>query len=550
MGRLINPQKPSGMPVHKYRSYEPFRLPDRTWPEHTLDRAPIWCSVDLRDGNQALIDPMGISRKRRLFDLMVRMGFKEIEVGYPTACQDDWDFTRDVIERDAIPDDVTIQVMTPIREELIDRTVGAIEGAPRAILQIYNPTSELQRRIVLGMSRAEVRALALRGAERALRLRDSLPGTDIALQYATESFSQTEPEFALEVCNAVLHLWQPTADRPARIVFPATVECYPPMEYADRIEWMHRNLDHRDAVLLTVHPHNDRGTGVAATERALRAGAERVEGTLLANGERAGNVCMVTLAMNLFSQGVDPQLDLSDIDDVRRVVEECYAMPVSPRHPWVGDFVYTSFAGPHQDAISKGLRARADSGSERWDVPYLPIDPHDVGRDYKALIRISSQSGKGGVAYLMRTEHGLDLPRRLQIEFAALVQAQSDSRGGELTPAMLWRCFHREYLQPEEVAPMDAPVGDPQTYLGNLVQPHGLPVTILDLHEQPAARRPAGACAYYAEVKVGDVVRWGAGVAPEPDAALARCLHSAIRRALDQAPISAGAAGSVTWPSR
>ena len=535
MSPLMTRQSPSGMPVQKYRPYEPIRLSDRTWPDRTLDHAPIWCSVDLRDGNQALIDPMGIPRKRRLFDLLVKMGFKEIEVGYPTSCQADWDFTRHVIEDDAIPDDVTVQVMTPIRDELIDRTVQALAGAPRAILQIYNPTSPLQRRVVLGMSREQVMALAVRGAEQALRLRDSLPGTKIALQYATESFSQTEPEFALEVCNAVLRLWQPTPDDPARIVFPATVECYPPMEFADRIEWMHRHLQHRDAVLLTVHPHNDRGTGVAATEMALMAGAQRVEGTLFANGERAGNVCMVTLAMNLFSQGVDPQLDLSDIDDVRRIVEECYGMPVSPRHPWAGDFVYTSFAGPHQDAINKGLRRRADSRAELWEVPYLPIDPHDVGRDYRALIRINTQSGKGGMTYLMRTEHGLDLPRRLQIEFAAVVQAESE-RSGEVTPDVLWSCFEREYLHPDDAASPAEPVGDPQRHLDSLVRPHGVTATILELHRQHrTGQRPSG-CVSYAEVKVGDVVRWGAGIAPDPEAALTRCVRSAVRRAVAQAP--------------
>ena len=527
------------MPVHKYRSYEPFGLPDRTWPEKMVDRAPIWCSVDLRDGNQALIDPMGVARKRRLFDLLVRLGFKEIEVGYPTSCQADLDFTRHVIDRDAIPDDVTIQVMTPIREDLIDRTVESIRGARRAILQIYNPTSELQRRVVLGMSREEVVALALRGAEQALRLRDSLPGTQIALQYATESFSQTEPEFALEVVNTVLRLWQPTREDPVRIVFPATVECYPPMEYADRIEWMHRNLLYRDAVILGVHPHNDRGTGVAATEAALLAGAERVEGTLFGNGERSGNVCIVTLAMNLFSQGVDPQLDLSEIDEVRRVAEECYGIPVSPRYPWAGDFVYTSFAGPHQDAINKGLNARAAHGSDVWNVPYLPIDPHDVGRDYKALIRINAQSGKGGVAYLMRTEYGFELPRRLQIEFGAVVQAESEG-GGEVTSELLLHCFQREYLQPSDAAAPGVPDSDAQAYLDELLRPHGLTGTVLELHlQQPASQQP-GTTVRYAEVKVGNAIRWGVGTAAEPDTALAVSLRSAARRATsDREPAAA-----------
>jgi 2-isopropylmalate synthase len=538
--RQRQPPQPPSLPIHKYRPYEPFGLPDRTWPGRVADRPPIWCSVDLRDGNQALIDPMGIERKRRLFDLLVDMGFKEIEVGYPVSSQADWDFTRDVIERDAVPDDVIIQVMTPIRDELIERTVRVIEGARRAILQIYNPTSELQRRIVLRMSRDEVKALALRGAEHALRLRDSLHGTDIHLQYATESFSQTEPEFALEVCNAVLERLEPTPEDPIRIVFPATVECYPPQEFADRIEWMHRHLEPRDAVLLTVHPHNDRGTGVAATEMALLAGAQRVEGTLFGNGERAGNADIVTLAMNLFSQGIDPQLNLSQLDEIRRVAENCYGMPIPPRHPWAGDLVYTSFAGPHQDAISKGLAARAASGEEPWEVPYLPIDPHDVGRDYQALIRITSQSGKGGVAYLMRTVHGLDLPRRLQIELAWAIQAAADEHGREVTPDTLWDAFAHEYLQEDLCEYLHGGQrrgGEaPEALVSELLAPSGLPGALLELHRQPTPA-PAGDSVVYAEVRAGGTVRWGVGIADDAETALTRALRCGVRRAVAAAAL-------------
>jgi 2-isopropylmalate synthase len=503
---LTSAQQPGGMPLHKYRRYEPFSLPDRTWPDKVPGRAPIWASVDLRDGNQALIDPMGIDRKRRLFEHLIALGFKEIEVGFPLSSESDWQFTRYVIEQGLIPDDVTIQVMSPIRDGMIERTVEAVRGAPRVILQIYNPTSAIQRRVVFRKSKAEIKELALRGAQTALRLWGSLPGTEIQLQYATESFSQTEPEFALEVCNAVLELWQPRAADGTRIVLPTTVECYPPHEFADRIEWMSRNLAYRDEIILSLHPHNDRGCGVAATELALLAGAERVEGTLFGNGERAGNVCLVTLAMNLFSQGIDPELDLSDLDGSRRVVEECNQLPVSVRHPWVGDFAYTSFAGSHQDAISKGVQARAESRQELWEVPYLPIDPADVGREYQPLVRINRQSGKGGIAYLLRTEHGLDLPRRLQIEFAALVQRQAD-RGGEIKSAQIWEWFNQEYLS-------DA-IGPPES--GDVLQASTHPL-------------PDGSFAGYTELRRGDVVRWGAGLGKSAEEALERSRHSAAGR--------------------
>jgi 2-isopropylmalate synthase len=503
---LTSTQQASSMPLHKYQRYEPFSLRDRTWPDKVPSRAPIWASVDLRDGNQALIDPMGIERKRRLYEHLIALGFKEIEVGFPISCESDWQFTRYVIEQDLVPDDVTIQVMSPIRDAMIERTVEAVRGAARVILQIYNPTSVVQRRVVFRMSKAEIKELALRGARTALRLRDSLPGTEVQLQYATESFSQTEPEFALEVCNAVLELWKPAAADRTRIVLPTTVECYPPHEFADRIEWMSRNLAYRDEIILSLHPHNDRGCGVAATELALLAGAERVEGTLFGNGERAGNVCLITLAMNLFSQGIDPELDLSDLDASRRLVEECNQLPVSVRHPWVGDFAYTSFAGSHQDAISKGVQARAESKQVKWEVPYLPIDPADVGREYQPLVRINRQSGKGGIAYLLRTEHGLDLPRRLQIEFAALVQRRAET-GGEIKPAQLWEWFREQYLSGAN--------GPPD--MGEVLQVH-------------THSLPDGSFAAYTELRVDEATRWGVGIGKTAEEALKRSHRSAAGR--------------------
>ncbi|GAA4185803.1 2-isopropylmalate synthase [Streptosporangium oxazolinicum] len=522
------------MPIHKYRHYQPFTLPDRTWPDRVAERAPLWCSVDLRDGNQALIDPMDQDRRWAMYNLLVRLGFKEIEVGFPLASRADWDFTRAVIEQDAIPDDLTIQVMSPIKDGMIEETVRSIVGAPRVVLQVFNPTSTTQRRVVFGMTRDEVKAVALRGAETALKLRDSLPGTEIYLQYGTESFTQTEPEFALEVCNAVLELWRPEPREQVRIVLPSTVECYPANEFADRIEWMSRNLAYRESIILSLHTHNDRGAGVVTTELALLAGADRIEGTLFGNGERAGNVCLVTLAMNLFSQGIDPQLDLSDIDEVRRVVEYCNRLPVSPRHPWVGDFVYTSFAGSHQDAISKGLRAMADDGATVWDVPYLPVDPHDVGRGYQALIRINQQSGKGGIAYLMRTEYGFDLPRRLQIEFAGIVQAVAEN-GGEVTPETMLRWFEGEYLHDADHEPADQS-GGAETALAELLRPYGIEGALRGLHLQPLGEAGGGGEAdpgrwvAYVEAAAGTAVRWGVGVGASREESTGRALRSAVRR--------------------
>lgn len=534
---IDDPCRTAGVP--KYQRYIPFGLPDRTWPDKAPERAPIWCSVDLRDGNQALLDPMDLGRRRLMYDLLVKLGFKEIEVGFPMSSPSDLEFTRDVIERDAIPDDLTIQVMSPIRDGMIEDTVKALAGAPRAILQIFNPTSPTQRRVVFGISRHEVKALALRGAETALKLRDSLPDTEIYLQYGTESFTQTEPEFALEVCNAVLDLWRPEPADQVRIVLPATVECYPPHEFADRIEWMHRNLAYRDAIILTLHTHNDRGSAVAATELAVLAGADRVEGTLFGNGERAGNVCLITLAMNLLSQGIDPGLDLRDLNEARRIVERCNQLPVSPRHPWAGDFVYTSFAGSHQDAIAKGLRALRESGSPVWDVPYLPIDPRDVGHSYQALIRINKQSGKGGIAYLMRTEHGFDLPRRLQIEFAAIVQSAAE-RGGEVTPPELLRWFTEEYLRDEDATapatPQDSAQDSAQATLDEVLGRHGQTGTIRETHFQ--AMNPDGggsSWAAYTEVAVDTTTRWGVGTGATREQSLGRSLYSAARRLAKEA---------------
>jgi 2-isopropylmalate synthase len=436
------------MPHHRYRPFEPIALADRTWPSRTLDRAPQWCSVDLRDGNQALIEPMGAQRKRRMFDLLVRMGFKEIEVGFPSASQTDYDFLRDLIDTGAIPDDVAIQVLTQSRDELIDRTFEAIRGAKRAIVHLYNSTSTLQRRVVFGLDEDGIVAIAERGTRRIRRRADELTGTEIVFEYSPESFTATELPFAKRACEAVMALWGPTPERPMILNLPATVEMSTPNVYADQIEWFVRNVAHRESLIISVHPHNDRGTAVAAAELALMAGADRVEGTLFGNGERTGNVCIVTLAANLFTQGVDPQLDLSDIPQIVRTVEYCNQIPVHPRHPYGGDLVFTAFSGSHQDAIKKGLDALAKSGAATWEVPYLPVDPKDLGRSYEAIIRINSQSGKGGVAYIMRTDYGFDLPRNVQIEFSKVVQAHTDETGAELTAPELWAAFEREYLAP------------------------------------------------------------------------------------------------------
>ena len=437
------------MPIRKYRAFPPVDLPDRRWPEAAITVAPAWCSVDLRDGNQALIDPMDVHRKRRLFEVLVRMGFKEIEVGFPSSSQPDFDFVRLLIEEGLIPDDVTIQVLTQSREELIERTFESVAGARRAIIHLYNSTSALQRRVVFGLDREGIVAIAVRGAELIKRLASDHRSTEFVFEYSPESFTGTELDFAKEISEAVIDVWQPTADKKMILNLPATVEMSTPNIYADQIEWCHRNIRGRDSFVLSVHPHNDRGSAVAATELALMAGAERVEGTLFGNGERTGNVDLITVAMNLFSQGVEPELDVSNIDELRRTVEACNQLPIHPRHPYAGDLVYTAFSGSHQDAIKKGMEALAASKDEVWEVPYLPIDPHDVGRTYEAIIRVNSQSGKGGVAYILKNDYHLDLPRRLQIEFMKVIQGITDTTGKEITPDEIWRAFEITYLGPK-----------------------------------------------------------------------------------------------------
>ncbi len=434
------------MPIEKYRPYQPVDLPDRTWPSRTITKAPRWCSVDLRDGNQALVEPMGHERKQRMFATLVGMGFKEIEVGFPSSSQPDFDFVRWLIDEDVVPDDVTIQVLTQAREPLIRRTFESIRGARRAIVHLYNSTSTLQRRVVFGLDRDGIADIAVAGTRLVRELAAAMPETDVRYEYSPESFTGTELDFAVEICERVMDVWQPTAARPIILNLPATVEMATPNVYADQIEWFGRHVSRRGAIVLSVHPHNDRGTAVAAAELAVMAGADRVEGTLFGNGERTGNVDVVTLAMNLFSQGVDPRLDVRDIDELVAVAEHCNRLPVHPRHPYAGTLVYTAFSGSHQDAINKGLAARRASADEIWEVPYLPIDPADVGRSYEAVIRVNSQSGKGGVAYLLERDYGLVLPRALQVEFSAIVQRMTEESGTELAPAAIHGAFEAEYL--------------------------------------------------------------------------------------------------------
>ena len=433
-------------PSRKYRPFEPINLPDRRWPGNVITKPPIWCSVDLRDGNQALVEPMGPERKRRFFDTLVRMGFKEIEVGFPAASQTDFDFVRSLIDEKLIPDDVTIQVLTQARDELIRRTMESVRGARRAIVHLYNSTSTLQRRVVFGLEPAGITEIAVTGARLIHRLAAEMPETEIVYQYSPESFTGTELDYAKEICEAVMDVYQPTPEKPLILNLPSTVEMATPNIYADQIEWFSRNIRDRDSITLSIHPHNDRGTGVAAAELALMAGADRVEGTLFGNGERTGNVDIVTLALNMYSQGVEPGLDISDIDGLVKVAEHCNQLPVHPRHPYAGELVFTAFSGSHQDAISKGLKALKASNSGVWEVPYLPIDPADLGRSYEAVIRINSQSGKGGVAFVLEQDYGLLLPRRLQVEFSKVVQAITDRDGKELSSREIWDAFKAEFL--------------------------------------------------------------------------------------------------------
>jgi len=550
----------SRMPIQKYRPYPPVELPDRTWPSKTITKAPIWCSVDLRDGNQALIDPMDSARKQRLFELLAETGFKEIEVGFPAASQTDFDFLRRLIEKDLIPDEVSIMVLTQAREDLIERTLESVRGARNVIVHLYCATSDLFRRLVFRSDRDGVKEIARHGAEWCRSYAEALSDTSVRFEFSPEHFSATELDFALDVCNTVLDVWLPATDSKPILNLPATVELSTPNVHADQIEWFCRNLDRRDRTVISVHTHNDRGTAVAATELALMAGAERVEGTLFGNGERTGNVDLVTMAMNLFSQGVDPRLDFSDIDEVRRVYEYCNRLPIHPRHPYAGDFVYTSFSGSHQDAINKGMQARTKkSENEVWDVPYLPIDPKDVGRSYEAIIRVNSQSGKGGVAYVLKTEHHLELPRRLQIEFSKTIQKIADSEGGEVTPEEIWQAFESEYLTRErglelislrhlegepghdrieavlrvegvERAIVGAGHGPVDAFVVALGEELGIEVRILDYAEHAMRSGADAAAAAYIETAIAEEVFWGVGIDESIVVASMRALISAVNR--------------------
>ena len=430
----------------KYKAFEPINLIDRTWPNNSIVQSPTWCSVDLRDGNQALIEPMGEERKLRMFKMLLEIGFEEIEVGFPSASQTDFDFVRKIIQEKLIPENVTIQALTQARPELIKRTFEALEGAPRAIVHVYNSTSTLQRRVVFNSDKEGVKRIAVEGAKEVKKYSEQYPATNWTFEYSPESFTGTELPYAVEVCNAVNEIWQPSKKNKSIINLPATVEMASPNIYADQIEWVCRNIDNRENVIISLHPHNDRGTAVAATELGVMAGADRIEGTLFGNGERTGNVDLVTLALNMLTQGVDPHLDFSNINPIMREVEYCNQLPVHPRHPYAGDLVFTAFSGSHQDAIKKGLNDLRNSNQEIWEVPYLPIDPSDVGRSYEAVIRINSQSGKGGVAYLLEKDHGLSMPRRLQIEFSQVVQKIADETGKEISPSDIWQTFQETYL--------------------------------------------------------------------------------------------------------
>ena len=440
------------MPTHKYQQFQPIDLPDRQWPGRKIDKAPIWCSVDLRDGNQALVEPMGRQKKIKFFEHLVKLGFKEIEVGFPAASDTDFDFVRHIIENNMIPDDVYIQVLTQAREELIRRTFESVEGANKAIVHLYNSTSTLQRRVVFGQDREGIKDIAVQGAVLCKALTPALEagGTEVRFEYSPESFTGTELDYAVDVCHAVMDVWQPTAEAPIIFNLPATVEMASANVYADQIEWMHRNFKEREKIILSLHPHNDRGTGVAAAELGVMAGAQRIEGTLFGNGERTGNVDVVTLALNMFSQGVDPELDFTDISSSIEVAEYCNQLPVHQRHPYGGELVYTAFSGSHQDAIKKGMTALKKSNSELWEVPYLPIDPMDVGRSYEAIIRVNSQSGKGGVAYILNTDFGIDMPRDMQVEFSGVVQKITDETGTEITSEQIWQTFRKTYLDCKE----------------------------------------------------------------------------------------------------
>src|SRR6266436_8764241 len=559
-------QQPSGMPCHRYTPFKPVDLPDRTWPAKSITRAPRWLSTDLRDGNQALIDPMSPTRKHKMFELLVRMGYKEIEVGFPASGQTDFGFIRELIEEDRIPDDVRISVLTQAREDLIERSVQSLVGAHMATVHLYNATAPIFRKVVFRIDREECKALGVEGTRHVMKYAEAiLDGTDFGYEYSPEIFMDTELDFAAEVCAGVMDVWQPGPDREIILNLPCTVERSTPNVYADQIEWMSRNLPDRDYVCLSVHTHNDRGTAVADAELAVLAGADRIEGCLFGNGERTGNVCLVTLGLNLFSQGIDPMIDFSDLDEIRRTAEYCNQLPVHPRHPYAGDLVYTAFSGSHQDAIKKGLEAverdAAAAGTPvrdfAWAVPYLAIDPQDVGRTYEAVIRVNSQSGKGGVAYIMKAEHQLDLPRRLQIEFSRLVQAHTDAEGGEVSPARMWQAFSDEYLAPGTVALLahhtssvvdakDALTVDiqidgqenqvegtgngPISAFCDALAAVGIEVRVLDYAEHALSAGSDAQAAAYVECEVGGRPWWGVGVDANTVTASLRAVLSAVNR--------------------
>jgi len=553
------------MPCSRYTPFQPVDLPDRQWPSRSITKAPRWLSTDLRDGNQALVDPMSPERKRTMFDLLVKMGYKEIEVGFPSASQTDFDFVRELIEGGRIPDDVRISVLTQAREDLIERTVQSLAGAPRSTVHLYNATAPEFRRVVFRIGREECRALAVDGTGHVMKYAEKYGLEDFGYEYSPEIFMDTELDFALDVCESVMDVWQPGPDREIILNLPCTVERSTPNVYADQIEWMSRQLSRRDHVCLSVHTHNDRGTAVADAELAVLAGADRVEGCLFGNGERTGNVCLITLGLNLFTQGIDPMIDISDIDEVRRTVEYCNQLPVHPRHPYAGELVYTAFSGSHQDAIKKGFdqlavdaeAAGVPVSDYRWHVPYLPVDPHDVGRTYEAVIRVNSQSGKGGVAYLMKEEHFLDLPRRLQIEFSRVVQGVTDSEGGEVTASEMWSVFEREYLaagsiqlqgqqsssvvDAKHVLSVEVSVdgqnrviegagNGPISAFCDALSSVGVAVRVLDYAEHAMAAGSDAQAAAYVECDVAGRTFWGVGVDTNTASASMRAVLSAVNR--------------------
>ncbi|MEO6533254.1 MAG: 2-isopropylmalate synthase [Pseudolysinimonas sp.] len=576
---MKNTQQPSGMPIHRYRSYSdafPTDLSDRTWPSKVITRAPMWCAVDLRDGNQALIDPMSPERKRVMFELLVKMGYKQIEVGFPSASQTDFDFVRMLIDEGMIPDDVVIQVLTQAREELIARTFESIKGAKQAIVHLYNSTSILQRDVVFRTDKQGIVDIALQGARWCKQYEATVPGTTVFYEYSPESYTGTELEFAVDVCNQVLEVFQPTPERKVIVNLPSTVEMATPNVYADSIEWMSRHLNHRENVLVSLHPHNDRGTAVAAAELGYQAGADRIEGCLFGNGERTGNVDLVALGINLFTQGIDPQIDFSDLDEVRRTAEYCNQLRVHERSPWAGDLVYTAFSGSHQDAIKKGFEAMdaeaarqgVDVSQLEWAVPYLPVDPKDLGRGYEAVVRVNSQSGKGGVAYLLKADHALDLPRRLQIEFSGVVQAKTDAEGGEVTSEQIWEIFQDEYLPAPASRPEDKwgryellstrtasdmsgtvsldvrlRVGDDEEEargVGNgpiaaflaVMAEQGHEIRLYDYVEHTLSEGGDALAAAYVELQVGDKRLWGVGIDGDISTASLKAVVSAVNRAV------------------